>query len=64
RKRRKMKFDKQNDEWWRRHGYKHVNDDNDIPIIEAKTSDVVDAKGEEKRLLQDVLKHGYIKEFP
>jgi hypothetical protein len=25
---------------------------------------VVDAKGEEKQLLQDVLKHGYIKEFP
>ncbi|CAK9207022.1 unnamed protein product [Sphagnum jensenii] len=64
RKRRKLEFDKQNDEWWRRHGYKHVNDDNDIPIIEAKASDVVDAKGEEKQLLQDVLKHGYIKEFP
>jgi len=39
RKRHKLEFDKQNDEWWRRHGYKHVNDDNDIPIIEAKASD-------------------------
>ncbi|CAM6063310.1 unnamed protein product [Sphagnum tenellum] len=64
RKRRKPEFDEQNDEWWHRHVYKHVNDDNDIPIIEPKASDVVDAKGEEKQLLQDVLQHGYIKEFP
>jgi hypothetical protein len=26
----------QNDDWWCRHGYKCVNDDSDIPIIEAK----------------------------
>jgi regulator of ribosome biosynthesis len=45
RKRRKLEFDKQNDEWWRRHGYKHVNDDNDIPIIEAKASDVFASGG-------------------
>ncbi len=39
RKRSKLDFDEQNDEWRWRHGYKHVNDDNDIPIIEAKSSD-------------------------
>jgi hypothetical protein len=39
RKRSKLEFDEQNDEWRRRHGYKRVNDENDIPIIEAKASD-------------------------
>jgi hypothetical protein len=39
RKRSKLEFDEGQDEWRRRHGYKRVNDDNDIPIIEAKAGD-------------------------
>lgn len=32
-------FDEQTGTWKRRHGYDRVNDDNDIPIIEAKETD-------------------------
>lgn len=40
-KRSKLEYDDTTGEWRRRHGYKRVNDDNDIPIIEAKPSDKV-----------------------
>lgn len=36
RKKEKIVFDEQTGTWKRRHGYDRVNDDNDIPIIEAK----------------------------
>lgn len=36
----KILFDEQTGTWKRRHGYDRVNDDNDIPIIEAKETDV------------------------
>ncbi|GFR50857.1 hypothetical protein Agub_g13140, partial [Astrephomene gubernaculifera] len=39
RKRSKLVYDDTVGEWRRRHGYKRANDDNDIPIIEAKASD-------------------------
>uniref|UniRef100_A0A5B7BNH1 Ribosome biogenesis regulatory protein n=1 Tax=Davidia involucrata TaxID=16924 RepID=A0A5B7BNH1_DAVIN len=39
RKKDKLVFDEQTDSWKRRHGYDRVNDDNDIPIIEAKMTD-------------------------
>ncbi|KAG0592819.1 hypothetical protein KC19_1G283400 [Ceratodon purpureus] len=39
RKRSKLEFDEGQEEWRRRHGYKRVNDDNDIPWIEAKSGD-------------------------
>lgn len=39
RKRSKLEFDEGKEEWRRRHGYKRVNDENDIPIIEAKAGD-------------------------
>lgn len=39
RKRSKLEFDEQTDEWRRRYGYKRVRDEKDIPIIEAKPSD-------------------------
>ncbi|KAJ7244119.1 hypothetical protein O6H91_Y432700 [Diphasiastrum complanatum] len=39
RKRSKLDFDEMSGEWRRRHGYKRVADDNDIPVIEAKDSD-------------------------
>lgn len=39
RKRSKLEFDEATDEWRRRHGYKRVRDDNDIPILPAKASD-------------------------
>ena len=32
-------YDETTDKFKRRHGYDRVNDDNDIPIIEAKASD-------------------------
>ena len=32
-------YDETTDKLKRRHGYDRVNDDNDIPIIEAKASD-------------------------
>ncbi|XP_073318039.1 ribosome biogenesis regulatory protein homolog [Primulina huaijiensis] len=35
----KLVFDEQTATWKRRHGYDRVNDDNDIPIIEAKATD-------------------------
>ncbi|GER43464.1 ribosome biogenesis regulatory protein homolog [Striga asiatica] len=35
----KLVFDDQTGTWKRRHGYDRVNDDNDIPIIEAKATD-------------------------
>ena len=35
----KRVFDEQTGAWKRRHGYDRVNDDKDIPIIEAKLSD-------------------------
>ncbi|XP_059637983.1 ribosome biogenesis regulatory protein homolog [Cornus florida] len=40
RKKDKLVFDEQTDAWKRRHGYDRVNDDKDIPIIEAKMTDV------------------------
>ncbi|KAH7855413.1 hypothetical protein Vadar_024540 [Vaccinium darrowii] len=39
RKKDKVVFDEQTGTWKRRHGYDRVNDDNDVPIIEAKASD-------------------------
>lgn len=39
RKKDKLAFDEQTSTWKRRHGYDHVNDDKDIPIIEAKMTD-------------------------
>nr|GMD83581.1 ribosome biogenesis regulatory protein homolog [Ipomoea batatas] len=39
RKKDKILFDEQTGTWKRRHGYDRVNDDNDIPIIEAKETD-------------------------
>ncbi|GER36856.1 ribosome biogenesis regulatory protein homolog [Striga asiatica] len=39
RKKEKLVFDEQTHTWKRRHGYDRVNDDNDIPIIEAKATD-------------------------
>lgn len=39
RKKDKIVYDDQTGSWKRRHGYDRVNDDNDIPIIEAKMSD-------------------------
>jgi regulator of ribosome biosynthesis len=41
RKRSKLVYDDAAGEWRRRHGYKKANDDNDIPIIEAKSTDQV-----------------------
>ncbi|CAM6084834.1 unnamed protein product [Calypogeia fissa] len=41
RKRSKLEFDEATDEWRRRHGYKRVRDDNDIPVLPAKESDVL-----------------------
>ncbi|KAL2479715.1 Ribosome biogenesis regulatory protein-like protein [Abeliophyllum distichum] len=35
----KLAFDEQTSTWKRRHGYDRVNDDKDIPIIEAKMTD-------------------------
>ncbi|KAL2500763.1 Ribosome biogenesis regulatory protein-like protein [Forsythia ovata] len=35
----KLAFDEQTGTWKRRHGYDRVNDDKDIPIIEAKMTD-------------------------
>lgn len=35
----KRVFDEQTSTWKRRHGYDRVNDDKDIPIIEAKPTD-------------------------
>ncbi|KAJ4871467.1 Ribosome biogenesis regulatory protein-like protein [Raphanus sativus] len=39
RKKDKIVYDETTDQFKRRHGYDRVNDDNDIPIIEAKASD-------------------------
>ncbi|KAL3838534.1 hypothetical protein ACJIZ3_023125 [Penstemon smallii] len=39
RKKEKLVFDDNTESWKRRHGYDRVNDDNDIPIIEAKATD-------------------------
>ncbi|EFJ46846.1 hypothetical protein VOLCADRAFT_118049 [Volvox carteri f. nagariensis] len=39
RKRSKLAYDDTTGEWRRRYGYKRLNDDNDIPIIEAKATD-------------------------
>ncbi|KAL3700703.1 hypothetical protein R1sor_018725 [Riccia sorocarpa] len=39
RKRSKLEYDEQTDEWRRRHGYKRVNDENEIPWIDAKDTD-------------------------
>ncbi|MCO5613345.1 hypothetical protein L7F22_067621 [Adiantum nelumboides] len=41
RKRSKLEFDEQSQEWRRRYGYKRVKDEKDIPIIDAKPSDDV-----------------------
>ncbi|KAK9284816.1 hypothetical protein L1049_023993 [Liquidambar formosana] len=40
RKKDKILYDEQTGTWKRRHGYDRVNDDNDVPIIEAKMTDV------------------------
>ncbi|KAL2650919.1 hypothetical protein R1flu_019047 [Riccia fluitans] len=40
RKRSKLEYDDQTDEWRRRHGYKRVNDESEIPWVEAKDTDV------------------------
>jgi hypothetical protein len=34
-------FDEEAKEWRRRHGYKRVNDDADVPVIEARSTDQV-----------------------
>eukprot|EP00250_Pteridium_aquilinum_P033836 c6447_g1_i1 orf=133-1173(+) len=39
RKRSKLEYDEQNQEWRRRYGYKRVGDERDIPIIDAKSTD-------------------------
>lgn len=39
RKRSKHLYDEQSGEWKRRHGYNRAGDENDIPIIEAKSTD-------------------------
>lgn len=39
RKKDKVVYDEQTGTWKRRHGYDRVNDDEDIPIIEAKMTD-------------------------
>eukprot|EP00249_Psilotum_nudum_P011560 c23241_g1_i1 orf=377-1459(-) len=39
RKRSKLEYDEQSQEWRRRYGYKRVRDEHDIPIIEAKSTD-------------------------
>ncbi|XP_076925804.1 ribosome biogenesis regulatory protein homolog, partial [Bidens hawaiensis] len=39
RKKDKLVYDEQTSSWKRRHGYDRVNDDNDLPIIEAKMTD-------------------------
>ncbi|XP_010529775.1 PREDICTED: ribosome biogenesis regulatory protein homolog [Tarenaya hassleriana] len=39
RKKDKVVWDEQTDQWKRRHGYDRVNDDNDVPIIDAKPTD-------------------------
>lgn len=39
RKKDKVVFDDQTGSWKRRHGYDRVNDDKDVPIIEAKATD-------------------------
>lgn len=39
RKKDKIVFDEQTSSWKRRHGYDRVNDDKDVPIIEAKLTD-------------------------
>lgn len=41
RKRSKLEWDDNAGEWRRRHGYKRVNDPNDIPVIEAGANDQV-----------------------
>lgn len=41
RKRSKLVFDEEAKEWRRRHGYKRVNDDADVPVIEARSTDKV-----------------------
>lgn len=35
----KLVYDDQTSSWKRRHGYDRVNDDNNVPIIEAKMTD-------------------------
>ncbi|KAL3532348.1 hypothetical protein ACH5RR_005869 [Cinchona calisaya] len=35
----KVVYDEQTETWKRRHGYDHVNDDKDVPIIEAEMND-------------------------
>ena len=44
RKRSKLAWDEDQGEWRRRHGYKRVNDEAEVPIIEAKPGDVVRAR--------------------
>ena len=39
RKKDKLVFDEQTSSWKRIYGYDRVNDDNDLPIIEAKMTD-------------------------
>ncbi|KAL5729552.1 hypothetical protein ACHQM5_002487 [Ranunculus cassubicifolius] len=39
RKKDKLVYDEQTGNWKRRHGYDRLNDDNDVPIIEAKSTD-------------------------
>lgn len=39
RKRSKLTWDDEAQEWRRRHGYKRANDDADIPVIEARDTD-------------------------
>lgn len=41
RKRSKLVYDEEAGEWRRRHGYKRANDDEDVPVIEARADDAV-----------------------
>ncbi len=41
RKRSVLVYDEEAGEWRRRHGYKRANDEADVPVIEAKASDMV-----------------------
>ncbi|CAH8392629.1 unnamed protein product [Eruca vesicaria subsp. sativa] len=50
RKKDKIVYDETTDKFKRRHGYDRVNDDNDIPIIEAKATDERVGKQEKNRL--------------
>lgn len=46
RKRSKMVYDEEAQEWKRRHGYKRANDDADVPVIEARSTDQVGGRAQ------------------